>query len=149
MGSRRGKKVVTQLSEKSDTENSLNDSNLHASVHQQKRRSKRITEKRNDISSKEQAEISLNVSIHDVSKQHNLLRKPIMEAFNYGVQEQDVYYLQDFFVELPKLKDVWKRIGFNSDIQERRLETLYEKLIVRLRLNVNSVLNYLNLFDSN
>jgi len=41
---------------------------------------------------------------------------------------------------------VWKRIGFNSDIQERRLETLYEKLIVRLGLNAYSFLNYLKIY---
>ncbi len=120
MGSRRGKKQL--LSDKSDTENSLNDSNIHM-----KRRSKRITEKQNNTAVKEQ-EISLDVSIQD------LLRMPLMQAFEYEVQEQDIEYLQYFFVELPKLKDVWSRIGFSVNIQEQRLEKLYEKLTVGLEI---------------
>ncbi len=73
---------------------------------------------------------SLNMSVEDVRRQYKLLKQPILEGFGYEVKEQDVYYLQDFFVELPKLRETWKRIGFNRETQEGRLETLYERLIV-------------------
>lgn len=71
----------------------------------------------------------LNVSVEDLRRQYKLLKQPIQEGFGYEVKEQDIYYLQDFFIELPKLRDTWKRIGFNRETQEGRLETLYEKLI--------------------
>lgn len=72
----------------------------------------------------------LNLSVEDVRRQYKILKQPIQEGFGYEVKEQDIYYLQDFFIELPKLRDTWKRIGFNRETQEGRLETLYERLIV-------------------
>lgn len=89
------------------------------------RRSKRLSSKKVEA----KKDMSLNVSVQDVRRQYKLLKQPLLDAFGYDIKEQDIYYLQDFFIELPKLKDVWKRIGFNKDIQDRRLETLYEKLI--------------------
>lgn len=128
MSSRKTKKVqqldeTTDHSDESDNESQLDTPSFPVET----RRSKRLSSKK--PAPKTERDTSLNASVHDVRRIYKLLRQPLIESFGYDIKEQDIYYLQDFFIELPKLKDIWKRIGFNKETHDRRLEKLYENLI--------------------
>lgn len=108
---------------------SMNMSNENYEV-QRSRRSARLSSKKHDKSK----DMSINNEIVDIKKQVKILRKPIQNAFGYDVKEVDAFYLQDLFTELPKLKDIWTRIGFTNNIQDNRLDAFYEKMNVNIEV---------------
>lgn len=73
---------------------------------------------------------SIHNSTQEIRHQIKELKPHIMACFQYDLKEVDFFYLQDFFEDLmPKLKEIWNRIGFNKEAQSIRIDKLYENLI--------------------
>ena len=53
--------------------------------------------------------------------------------YKYELNECDQEFIDQFFTSLPRLKDIWDRIGFNSATQLKRLGKFYSKMMVRHR----------------
>ena len=93
-------------------------------------KSKKKSKKKNSLP-KDQ---SMHNTTQEIRNQIRALKPTIQSCFEYELKEPDFFYLQDFFEELPKIKDIWNRIGFNKETQAQRLDKLYENLIVSFLL---------------
>lgn len=79
------------------------------------------------------------------SKKHNLqtsqsntmdkkmekeLKTIMKECFGYEVRNVDLYFLKELYSQLPKLYEIWDRIGFNKNTKETRVDNFYNTLTV-------------------
>jgi hypothetical protein len=58
------------------------------------------------------------------------LGKMISENFSYEIKQVDLNFIFELFTQLPSLKEIWSRIGFNKETKSQRLNKFYEQLYV-------------------
>jgi hypothetical protein len=61
--------------------------------------------------------------------------KLIGENFSYSVKQVDFNFVYELYTNLPNLKEIWDRIGFNKETKSQRLDKFYHQLHVLLLIN--------------
>ena len=58
------------------------------------------------------------------------LKDVISECFGYEIRDFDISFVREIFNQLPKLNEIWGRIGFDQETKEGRLDKFYKEVIV-------------------
>jgi hypothetical protein len=58
------------------------------------------------------------------------LKTIISKCFGYEIREFDIDFIREIFTQLPKLNEIWSRIGFTTETKESRLEKFYNEVFV-------------------
>jgi cobalamin biosynthesis Mg chelatase CobN len=58
------------------------------------------------------------------------LKTIIHKCFGYDINEFDIGFISQIFTQLPKLNEIWSRIGFTTETKQTRLEKFYNEVFV-------------------